>query len=106
MKTTEELIKEFLENGGEIEKLPTIEPDNKKVIGSTSKKVPELMTLGDAELMFGEKVKRKRKEKEPDYSDIDISLIPEHLRQFIKKPADDKQDDNHKGEIGEADQNS
>lgn len=98
-KTTEELIKEFLDNGGKIEKLPPVEVDDKQVISSISpSKVPELMTLAEGEQMFGKKQKRKKKKKEPDYSGIDMSLIPEHLHEFIKnKPATDKQDDANKG---------
>lgn len=98
MKTTDELIKEFLDNGGEIEILDTVENEKKYVVGSTTKKIPELMTLAEGELMFGEKQKRKQKKKIPDFSNIDLSLIPDHLHHIInKKPADDKQDDN-KGE--------
>ena len=96
-KSTDELVEEFLANGGKIEKLDYIEPEDKKTIGSISKKAPEIMSLAEGELMYGEKQKRKKKVKEPDYSDIDMSLIPEHLHEFIKKPASDKQDVDDKG---------
>jgi hypothetical protein len=98
MKTTEELIQEFLDNGGEIEKLPTIEPDNKQTIGSTTKKTPQIMTLPEGADMFGEKQKRRKKVKKQDFSDIDLDLIPEHLHNIIKKnSASDEQSGDHKG---------
>lgn len=96
-KTTQELIEEFLANGGEIEKLDPVEVEDKKTIGSTVKKAPEIMTLAEGELMFGEKSKRRKKKKVPDYSGIDMSLIPEHLHKYIKKPADDEQGVDDKG---------
>lgn len=96
-KSTEEMIEEFLANGGVIEKLDPVEVEDKKVIGSTVKKVPELMTLAEGELMFGKKQTRKTKKKVPDFSGIDESLIPEHLHKFIKKPAIEETGDN-KGE--------
>ena len=107
-KTNQELIEEFLANGGEIEKLDYIEPDTKSVVGSTTKKVPELMSLEEAELMFGEKQKRRKKKKEADFSDIDLDLIPEHLHHIVKKkPANDEQEVNHKGGTSsETNQNS
>lgn len=94
-KTTEELIEEFLANGGEIEKLDPVEVEDSNPVGSTTKKIPELMTLAEGELMFGKKQKRTKK-KEPDFSNIDLDLIPEHLHHIIKKPAKKKQ--GNKGE--------
>ena len=44
-KTTQELIDEFLAKGGEIEVLEAIKPEEKKLVKSTTKKAPELMTL-------------------------------------------------------------
>lgn len=85
MKTDKELIEEFLQRGGEVQKLDTIEYDKSAVIGSTSKKVPNLMTLGEGEEMFGEKQDRVKKEKEVDFSNINVDLIPEHLRKFMVK---------------------
>lgn len=90
-KTTEELIQEFLDNGGEIEKIEPMEVDNKQTIGSTSKKAPELMTLSDGADMFGEKRKRKKTKKQEAPS-INKDLIPEHLHHILNKSADDKQE--------------
>ena len=58
-KTNEELIEEFLANGGEIEVIPPVEYDNTQTIGSTTKKVPKIMTLPEGEFMFGRKQTRK-----------------------------------------------
>ena len=96
-KTTEQLIEEFLAKGGKIEKIPYVDPDNSQTIGSTNKKVPQIMTLAEGEELFGEKQKRKKKIKEQDFSSIDLDLIPEHLHHIIKKPASDKQVGDHKG---------
>lgn len=85
MKTDEELIEEFLSRGGQIEKVDTVEYNKKQVIGSTGPKVTTLMTLAEGELLFGEKNERVKKEKEPDYSGINMDLIPEHLRKFMTK---------------------
>lgn len=97
MKTTEELIQEFLDNGGEIEKLDYVDPETKNIVGSTVKKVPQLMTLAEGEHMFGKKQKRRKKIKKQDFSGIDLSLIPEHLHHIINKPASDKQEETNKG---------
>lgn len=83
-KSTEELIQEFLDAGGEIEKLEPIELDQSKTIGSISKKTPQIMTLPEAELMFGKKQVKKKKPKQPDYSDINMDLIPDHLKKILK----------------------
>ena len=85
MKTDKELIEEFFAKGGKIEKIENIEYIAKNTIGSTSKKTPILMTLPEGEEKFGEKQDRIKKEKEPDYSDINMDLIPENLRMLLNK---------------------
>lgn len=79
----DDLIKEFLEKGGVIEILPTIEPKLNRSIGSFSKKIPELKTLDEAELLYGKKQDKKKVEKIPDLSGIDMSFIPEHLKKLL-----------------------
>ena len=69
-KSHEELIQEFLDNGGEIEILETITPEEKHTIRSTQKKVPELMTLPEAEHMFGRKQVKRKKVKVSDFSNL------------------------------------
>lgn len=99
-KTTQQLIDEFLANGGTIEKLEPIEQEERHVVRSTVKKTPELMTLDEAEHMFGKKQVKKKKAKVPDFSNININLIPEHLRGIIKQTATTKE------ELIETDKNS
>lgn len=83
-KTTEQLIEEFLAKGGKIEKLDAIEPEWKNKVGSTTKKIPNLMTLPEGEFMFGRKQVKRKKIKKPDYSKINMDLIPNHLKKLLK----------------------
>jgi hypothetical protein len=82
-KTDEELREEFFARGGEIEVIPYIEPEVKSTIGSITKKVPVLKTLPEAELLYGKKQVKRRKAKKPDYSNINMELIPEHLKKLL-----------------------
>jgi len=83
-KTTEELIQEFIDNGGQIEKLPPVEVEDKQTMSPMTKSVPQIMTLPEAELMYGKKQVKKKKEKKPDYSNINMDLIPDHLKKLLK----------------------
>jgi len=83
-KSNEELIQEFLDKGGEIEKLDEIKYEHRHVVGSTTKKVPQLKTLPEAELLYGRKQVKKKKVKKPDYTNINMDLIPEHLKKLLK----------------------
>lgn len=83
-KTTEQLIQEFLDNGGEIEKLEEIKPEHKYTIGSTVKKIPVLKTLPEAELLYGKKQVKRKKIKKPDYTNINMDLIPDYLKELLK----------------------
>lgn len=85
VKTDQELLEEFLNGGGTVETLETIEPKSRTNVGSISKKTPTLITLAEGEELYGEKAERIKKEKEADYSGINIDLIPEHLRVFMTK---------------------
>ena len=85
MKSDQQLIEEFLKNGGQVEKLEKIESEKRYVVGNIAKKTPTLMTLAEGEDMYGEKQEREKKEKEEDFSSINIDLIPEHLRKFMQK---------------------
>lgn len=96
MKSDRDLIKEFLEKGGQIEKIDYVEPTHRPNIGSTNKGPPNLLTLGEAEELYGVKQNREKKKKTPDYSGIDLSLIPEHLHKFITQPA--QQENNNEGD--------
>jgi hypothetical protein len=83
-KTDQELIEEFLKNGGVIEKITHVEMQNRQIMSSTTKKTPNLLTLPEGEELFGEKQDRVKKEKIVDYSNINFNLIPDHLRDIIK----------------------
>lgn len=92
-------MKEFLAKGGKIQKLPTepFEKDHK--IGSTTKNVPQLKTLAEGELLYGKKKKVTKKVKEPDYTGINMDLIPDHIKKLINF-------NQNKEESNETDKNS
>lgn len=105
-KTTEELLEEFLANGGKIQKIPSVPYEQDHKIGSTSKKIPEIKTLAEGELLYGEKKKVRKKKKEPDYSGINMDLIPEHIKNLINYSDKESDANQNKEESNEADQNS
>jgi hypothetical protein len=78
-KSNEELIEEFLANGGEIEQLPPVEENvETNQVGSVTKKIPQIKTLAEGQLLYAKKQK-SRKKKKPNYDDIDLKHIPEHI---------------------------
>ena len=81
-KTHEEMIREFLNNGGEIEVLPSKIEEKPRAIGSLTKKIPKLMSLNEAEEMFGE-VSERQKNKKIDVSSVDMNALPEHIKRLI-----------------------
>ena len=99
-KTHEEILEEFIAKGGIVEKIPYVEPKENRMIGSFSKKAPELLTLEEAELLYGQKQEKKKTIKKPDLSGIDMNLIPEHLRKLF---TGSEQDDTTKENDFEAD---
>jgi hypothetical protein len=89
MKT--ETLEEFMARGGKVTKVPppevTLKPE---AVKSTSAGGPAiLMTLGEADLYYGEHKKRKVKAK-PKQT-LDVSALPPELR---KKYVDDIIDGN------------
>ena len=103
-KSTDQLIQEFLDKGGEIEVLPSVEVTQSHVVGSTIKKVPVLKTLPEAELLYGRKQVKKKKVKKPDYTNINMDLIPDHLKKLLK--VEESTTEATKEEQVEANQNS
>jgi hypothetical protein len=83
MKTHDELIKDFLDQGGTIEVLPTVEVNTKDVVGNLTKKQASLISLADAELFYGEKNDKKAKPKKTNIENINFDLIPEHIKNLI-----------------------
>ena len=83
-KNNSQLLEEFLAKGGEIQKIPTVPHETKNTVNSTTKKVPELKTLAEGELLYGKSKKtRPKKVKKPDFSGINMDLIPEHIKSLI-----------------------
>jgi hypothetical protein len=83
MKTHDELIKDFLDQGGTIEVLPAVEVNTKEVVGNLTKKQANLISLADAELFYGEKNDKKAKPKKTNIENINFDLIPEHIKNLI-----------------------
>lgn len=75
---------DFLANGGEVQVFEPGQRETKLTVG-ISKKAPELMTLEEGALLYTKKQVRPRKIKVQDFSGIDASLIPEHLRHILEK---------------------
>lgn len=105
-KTTEQLLEEFLANGGEIQKIPAVPYEENHRVGSTSKKVPELKTLAEGEVLYGEKKKVRKKKKDPDYSGINMDLIPDHIKKLLNYSDEGSEANQNKEESNEADKNS
>lgn len=78
-----ETVEEFLARGGEIQRVPYEAPDDINHVRSTVQKVAEPMSLLEGALLFSEKIRRKKKKKEP-LAGIDISALPEGLLEKLK----------------------
>jgi len=96
-KTTEQLIKEFIAKGGKIQKLPTVDYEMSYKVKSTAKSVPELKTLSEGELLYGAQKRTNKKTKQPDYSSINMDLIPDNIKKLLKYNNDDKSDKQNNG---------
>jgi len=100
MKKTE-TIAEFLARGGKITRVAAPEPTTKpESIKSTTAGGPAVfLTLGEAELFYGER--KPKKAKKTKAAAIDLSALPEELR---KKYVDgvmngeDQEDDEEEGD--------
>ena len=98
-KTTDELLKEFLANGGEVKKIPAIPHEVSLKVNSTAKTTVELLTLAEGEELFAAKKKTNAKAKQPDYSGINMDLIPDHIKSLIKYKGDMVSNKNNGGQI-------
>ena len=83
-----ETAEEFLARGGQVEQLPVGADNSKSVVGSSVSKAVNLLTLSEAEELYGEKLKRNIKPKKIDVSNVDLSLIPEHIKRLILSKVD------------------
>ena len=77
---TDQLIKDFLAKGGQIEKLDPVIHETSYVVRSTMTKVPELKTLAEAEELYGEKrvVKRNPARIHKQLEKIDKEALGEY----------------------------
>jgi hypothetical protein len=91
-----DIIQDFLDKGGNIEIVPPVEIPFNKAVGSLTKKQTTLMTLEEAEYLYGEKSRREVKVKKPNLTGINMELIPEYLKRLILSKQDN---DNTKEEI-------
>ncbi len=87
---SQKLIDEFLANGGKIEVLPTVVSDRKELTTTNAhKKTIQLLTLGEADDLYGERKKSKKtKPKEVDQEKlkgINKDLIPKNLHFIFDK---------------------
>jgi len=70
------LIKDFLANGGKIQKIPSVKPESDKVsVKTTVNKPITIHTLVEGELLFAEK--RTRKTEKKKYTDEEFSKLLE-----------------------------
>ena len=83
-----ELIQDFLDKGGNIEIVPSVEIVANKAVGSLTKKQTTLLTLEEAEYLYGEKSRREVKIKKPNLTGINMELIPDHLKRLILSKQD------------------
>jgi len=103
-KTTEELMEEFLANGGKVQKIPAVPHEYSTKVSSTIKKVPELKTLVEGANLYGEKKKTKvKKKKDPDFSGINMDLIPDNIKSLINYSGKEPETNQNKEENNEAD---
>jgi len=77
------LIEEFLMKGGVVEKLPAGASPKYSNIGTTTKKILNLKTLPEAELLYCKKRVKKKNKKKIDTSNINLDLIPDYLKKLI-----------------------
>jgi hypothetical protein len=93
-KTMQQLMDEFLESGGEIQKVTPVQEEYVYSIGTLSHKRASLMTLDEAELMFGVKTIKNKKIKVENKNNIDMTLIPDKIKDLILKGKDRTKEEN------------
>jgi len=79
----EESIKDYLKRGGQIEKIPTVQPQENRLIRSTITGPVNLLTLNEGSLFYSEKNKRKKKIKIVKLDHINLDDVPEELRKKL-----------------------
>jgi hypothetical protein len=85
---SQKLIEEFFKNGGQIQVLPTIQPDKSLTTTVAHRKELQLLTLPEAADLYGKKIIHKKKEKEVDsdkLKEVNKDLIPQELHHIFDK---------------------
>jgi hypothetical protein len=84
-KIKKETVQEFLDRGGQIQRLPYIPPDTNMQLNRGIKSVPPMpahqMSLDEGAHYFAER--KQVKPKKADFSGIDMDLIPDSLKQEL-----------------------
>lgn len=93
-KTTQQLIDDYLESGGKIDVLDTVEEDYKYKVGNLNNRRASLMTLDEAEFMFGVKTTKKKKSNKSELASIDMNLIPDKIKNLILNGKDKTKEEN------------
>ena len=94
-KTKSELLIEYLEKGGKIEKIESVKPEDKgPTIRSTVSKPPTLYNLVNGAHYFADNSRRRKTTKKK--IDVNLDVFPEELRAklgtFAPKDEEDKGD--------------
>ncbi len=82
----QETVEEFLARGGEIQKIPPAEPVKETInVKRTVTGPVNLMTLQEGALLFTEKVKRKKKDKNLDKNEVDYwsNQLPDNVKKKL-----------------------
>ena len=94
-----ETVEEFLSRGGTITKCPTPEYSKREQVNPTPNSVATILSLAEADLMYGEAKKRKTPSA-PAKSKfkIDMKMLPEELRaKFLTKVMEASDEEDSKG---------
>lgn len=84
IKSNKELIEEFLKTNS-ITVLPPVIPKDKRCISSVKKGIADIVSLGEAIDLYGERSSSKTKKKVPNFSNINKDLIPSSLHDIFNK---------------------
>jgi hypothetical protein len=89
-----ETIEEYLARGGKITICPpqSSDPEENKLVKSTSKAPQEILDLGTGEIIYGEKIKKTRKKakKTPSMAADQVDLLPDSLKHLANRGNDVK----------------
>jgi len=79
-----ETVEEYLARGGTIKRIDAVVEEQKpQPVKSTKVGPVVILSLEDADLIYGEKTKRKKKKKPVNLSEVPMELIPEELKKSL-----------------------